>query len=462
MLAARRAKSKSSFVGGNWSKDQQKFLYTNAPQRDFLLTWLGEGAMNVTSTEAMKWAGPLTLLEVIKSCPSGSLATVLAKVQERGSLTLHLVGVSGGLEPMMDWDHFLMGPLSARQQQVVEAFSLPKTPFAGMEVSLTFSEYEDSKHVRRKGPFASGYKEAFIFGKYHEVVKELPDLVLAMNPGFAHYPQSWWTTLRTLNNNGVTVVSTGYGDPLKTVYEYIPSQVELIRDSSKQLQLPEARVKSTRTAEFFTSPGGATTLVEGLVDVTDYVNGEGHIAYSKQVFPDSFASLATGPFVQFCQTANSTFLVDGGTEVSGICSDLNGTFFLSQQAGYSVKLSKKNTFQYCDHAPPHEQCDANGVVVLLEPAASTKPSALAQKDSGTQFVEVPGNLFQETISRALHCTLAKQLDLVPCVEARLLGGPLSEEEKMSGMFESMEYFFLQTVPKCAGGQPHWLPTPNAL
>jgi len=280
-----------------------------------------------------------------------------------------------------------------------------------------------------------------------------------MNPGFAHYPQSWWTTLRTLNNKGVTVVSTGYGDPLKTVYEYIPSQVELILEP---LQLPEAKVKSTRTAEFFTSPGGATTLVEGIADLTDYVNGEGKIAYSKQVFPDSLASIATGPFVQFCQTANSTSLVDGGSEVSGICSDLNGTFFLSQQAGYSVKLSKKNTFQYCDHAPPHVPCDANGVVVLLEPAASTKPSTVAQKDSGTQFVEVPGNLFQDTIRGALHCTLAKHLELVPCVEARLLGGPLSEEEKVSGMFESMDYFFMQTVPKCAGGQPLWMPMPNPL
>jgi len=447
-LRRMRSKARSKFVTGNWSADQKAFVYSYISDTELLYTWTsGTESLNVTNTEAMKWAGPLTFLQALQSCSQGSLASAISHARQRGKLTLHLIGVGGALEPMMDWDHFLVGPLSQREELVVKTFGLQPTPFAGMQVSLTFNEFEDSKHVARKSMFPPGYSEGFVFGKYHEVVKDVPDIVLAINPGFAHYPTSWWPTLHHLATKQVPVVASGYGETMQSVIEYFPSVAGLL-ESSDHVRLPEGRVNHTYPFAILRGPGGGALSIPSKTDVWDYVNTAGQLAYRRHVFAAPTGH-ENGIFVNLCNRPATSLVAQDSEDISeaglddgGICSDLNGTIFLGRQAGYKVQYSARSAFQYCDHIPFDAECDANGVIALLEPNPQATTSA-----PGTP----PANLFGETMMKALGCSLLTHQELTECVQRLLLAGPQGDNEtKLGGPFDNMDEFFNFARNRCAG------------
>eukprot|EP00930_Biecheleria_cincta_P055416 TRINITY_DN41736_c0_g1_i1.p1 TRINITY_DN41736_c0_g1~~TRINITY_DN41736_c0_g1_i1.p1 ORF type:complete len:498 (+),score=71.18 TRINITY_DN41736_c0_g1_i1:142-1635(+) len=435
----------AKFVRGSWSEDQKSFHYAKSTESDLLFTWtLGRTSFNVTATEAMKWAGPLTLLEALQECSQGVLAEILPGALLSGNFVLHVIGVSGALEPMMDWDHFLVGPLTTREALIVKAFALPVTPFAGTRVSLLFNKYENSDLVKRKAAFPEGYVEQYAFGTYHEAVKDVPDLVLALNPGFAHYPQIWWATLKHLATNRVPLVATGYGETMRTVFEFFPN----IASIDEHSQLPEAWLNNSYPVALLSVPGGAPMSLARTSHVSNYVDATGDLAYRKHVFPIP-TGRETGPFVNFCNRSSnadvaemSSVLDEEWPDVSGVCSDLNGTFFLGRRAGYAIQFSSQNVFQYCDDSPIHAECASNGVMMILKPAESATRSF--------QNIPLPANIFEETMMSALRCALLDYPALVACVERRLLAGPQSHADKLVGMFDNMDKFFYAAASHCAG------------
>merc|ERR1719316_563890 len=140
-----------------------------------------------------------------------------------GEVKIHVIGIDPALEPLMVWDRLLVGPLTSFQRDVVKFFSLPETPFAGLKVSLVFSG-DTSKHSpdaeeairQRQENLQPGYSEFHKAGVYHQVVKEVPDLAVVLNPGFAHYPTKWWPAMQRLRQLGVPIIATGYGDAFTT------------------------------------------------------------------------------------------------------------------------------------------------------------------------------------------------------------------------------------------------------
>merc|ERR1719428_2460200 len=166
--------------------------------------------INVTSLEARQMTGPLTLLLAFRICESAkALQPVLKKVRQKGQAHIHLLGVRDHIEPKMAWKRFLVGPLTNRDQVLVDAFGLPRTPLAGVAVSVLFNGYElSSTNATGDGGL---FNEARTSGLYHKTVTQVPDLVVALNPGFTHYLGNWWHTLRHLWHSQVPIVATGYG-----------------------------------------------------------------------------------------------------------------------------------------------------------------------------------------------------------------------------------------------------------
>lgn len=109
----------------------------------------------------------------------------------------------------MLWKRFLTGPLSERDRELVDIFGLPHTPLAGVRLSFLFNGNLLSKqtHHQHQGQEFTSVETP---GLYHRTVEEVPDLVIAINPGFAHYAQNWWPTLRRLHSLQVPILATGF------------------------------------------------------------------------------------------------------------------------------------------------------------------------------------------------------------------------------------------------------------
>merc|ERR1712070_273658 len=113
---------------------------------------------------------------------------------------------------------------------MISFFGLPEAPFAGLNVSLLLNTESNRKSLETKeegwrkrwGPFWRGYSEMHKNGLYHEIVNETPDLVVALNPGFVHYPTKWWPTLQHLRQFGVPIIATGYANAFDTSYRAVP------------------------------------------------------------------------------------------------------------------------------------------------------------------------------------------------------------------------------------------------
>merc|ERR1719446_1552524 len=116
----------------------------------------------------------------------------------------------------MPWKEFLCGPLSERNRELVDAFGLPHTPLAGVRLSFLFNGDLVSKHPHRQhhGVMFTAVQSS---GLYHHTLHEVPDLVMAINPGFAHYAQNWWPTLRRLHDLKVPILATGFGQSFMPV-----------------------------------------------------------------------------------------------------------------------------------------------------------------------------------------------------------------------------------------------------
>jgi hypothetical protein len=373
------ARSTSAGFQGTWQQQSQSFAWSR--ENDFLLTWDLPTSMmqiNITASDAVQANGPLTLLHAIGTCQTGALASFLQKARESQKVSLHLVGVNSSLEPAMEWDRFLMGPLLEKHRRLVEAFNLPVTPFAGMTVSLLFSgtnrAVDTMQEVKRSGPFPEGYSESFVSGLYHSVVDEIPDLVLAINPGFAIYPSAWWPTLNKLHFLQVPIVATGYSGAfsankasnIRKIYEHHRSFLPELE--GQNLHLSKRPCRNLKECLRTWSSQGKVKVHELMGDST-----------------------RTTP-TQQCQEEAST------DEVRSVCGDLDGNAFLATRAGYKVRLSTHQPFAYCDE-PARNFCQSSAVVSIFEPGRVNSESF--DKDQGVPATLLRDDLYDKSWDRWL-------------------------------------------------------------
>lgn len=326
----------------------------------------------------------------------------------------------------MAWDKFLIGPLGDEERHLVRAFELPETPFAGMEVTVILNgmkDQQDSKVSkgrlhRVRGSFPKGYHEEFRGGAYDSVVKETPDLAIAMNAGFSHYPKSWYPTISLLRRQKVPIIVTGFGNHLESVYKYDHRLAPQFDGDSLQLpSLPWLSEKSERKTEEsypgFEVAGGPTTHVQ----VKSYKDAEGRSIQARHLPLNRHAGI-TALLVE----------EDGKTSVKHLdnaCSDAHGAMYMARRTDFEVKLALENPFRICD--PNHDMhCNANGVVLLLEPgqkAVSEIPS------------KPPRGLFRDTLRRFLPCFTEKQQR---CLKKRLAKWSLQELDDL-GLVDDFFY-----------------------
>lgn len=396
----------TGWFAGHWHKSGLSWPEEEktGEKHAFILTWgagsSGATPLNVSEAAAVKAAGPLTLLRVLQlhgSDPKSAFAKVIKEARRVGRVRLHILGVSKRLEPVMAWDKFLMGPLGDEEKHLVKAFDLPKTPFAGMEVSIIFNGMKDQRdkefskeELRRlRGTFAPGYHEEFRGGEYHEVVNEIPDFAMAMNAGLAHYPTTWYPTISLLRRQQVPVIVTGYGGHLGHIYEYDQRLVPKFNGDSLQLpNLPRSdKWTVTKVQEHFPGfelAGGSDARIK----MKEFKDDDGHYIESRHLLSlDNDANAGI-----------SALLVGGGGGLESkhnqaACSDAQGTLYMAGRTDFDVKLAAKNPFTFCD--PNHDMhCNANGVVVLLEPG---------KRAASEISREPPQGLFHDALSKFVPC-----------------------------------------------------------
>eukprot|EP00746_Dinoflagellata_sp_MGD_P012036 gnl/MRDRNA2_/MRDRNA2_125492_c0_seq1.p1 gnl/MRDRNA2_/MRDRNA2_125492_c0~~gnl/MRDRNA2_/MRDRNA2_125492_c0_seq1.p1 ORF type:complete len:370 (-),score=63.54 gnl/MRDRNA2_/MRDRNA2_125492_c0_seq1:396-1505(-) len=216
--------------------------------------------INVTALEARQMTGPLSLLLALRICEGAkALKPVLEKAFKKGEVRIHLLGVQDKIEPKMAWKRFLVGPLTNRDQLLVNTFGLPYTPLAGLNVSLLFSgdEFDSSASGDLKGAFT----EVHTSGLYHKTVKEIPDLAVALNPGFPHYLGNWWPTLRRLWSARVPIIATGYGHSFGTGFA-VPALYNLGYDAEGHLKTPLLDNQATLMRTHISDPGANAICAE--------------------------------------------------------------------------------------------------------------------------------------------------------------------------------------------------------
>lgn len=347
-LAARRAlvgaaTCEAAPAGSDHSFIQLRGDLLQAEEKKYVLTWEVPPAsvtaagqqrrlINVTNAEARHATGPLTLLLALRlSAENGALKSFMSKARRTGRARIHLLGVKRALEARMLWERFLVGPLSARDRHLVDTFELPRTPLAGLRVSLLFNGDALSSDVPRHHRGAK-FTEAQTPGLYHLSVKEVPDLVMAINPGFAHYVQNWWPTLRRLERLRVPILATGFGQ------SFSPGSAlrALFRAGG-----PRERLRM-KAVELYTPAG---TLEGG-----SPTPGEGAL----------------------------------GT----VCSDREGNALVASEAGYAVRAVTRNPFVFCEASTTgHLNCQGSEVLSVLQPRwprprkhiPERAPSALVRK-----------------------------------------------------------------------------------
>mmetsp|Transcript_12363 Transcript_12363/g.23145 ORF Transcript_12363/g.23145 Transcript_12363/m.23145 type:complete len:469 (+) Transcript_12363:128-1534(+) len=382
------ARSTSMGFHGTWMQRQHGFSWSE--DKDYLLTWavpprsnrllsLLRGRrvvanVNVTASAAARANGPLTLLYALSLCSGhGSLPAVMKRAKETKKIQLHVVGVNRSLEPKMQWAEFLMGPLSAESRRLVKIFRLPETPFKGMKVSILFNgvgvdgkdgSLESWSDLRQHGKSPDGYFEQVVPGPYHAAVTDVPDLVLAINPGFAHYPATWWPTLTKLRSQRVPIIATGYSNSffegtsnVRAVYEHDKRLRPTWRGYNLDLP-PDSSVRAHRTQE------------DPVID--------------------------SQPQGQ-CLQALSTEKFDS------LCNDLSGNAFVAGRAGYGVRLEARQPFSYCD-SPATLQCQSSAVLSLFEPG-----------DGHHLGDAVPAKFLRDGLLRMLNCNYGVRHHTLNCM-----------------------------------------------
>lgn len=295
----------------------------NQQGADYVLTWqvpqtsphasqAHKQFVNVSFSEARQLTGPLTLLFALsRSEAAGPLSLFLQRAREKRRAAIHIVGASSDLEPHMLWERFLVGPLSTRDEQIVETFRLPRTPLAGVKFSMLFNGDEINRHRRSRH-----HGRTFTPGFYHKKVREVPDLVIAINPGFAHYAQDWWPTLRHLQGLQVPILATGFKESFM--------------------------------------PGNA---LPALYKVTGGHGGKRTISA-----------------VNF----DSTGTTSRHSSELNICNDQDGNELVARNAGYTKTDAGQNPFIFCHLPDPHGgfpwklSCDGSAVFSVLLPRARAK------------------------------------------------------------------------------------------
>jgi len=271
-------------------------------------------------------------------------------------------------------------------------------------------------------------------GLYHMIVDEVPDMAVALNPGFAHYAVQWWPTLSRLRSQGTPLIATGYGAYLETFYEYDRRIVPIFDGSS--LQLPTGQFRSTVSdVPYWYAPGGVYwTNKQAVHEVDSYVDAKSRVIKVHN-FPAEPESPAL-PLPAACGVGNGSQGSSQMAEVETVCSDLNGTAFLAGRVGFGVRFATKSPFKYCDD-PIHGLCHPGDVVTLLEPRASAPP------------VEdlPPPWLLRDTLQKGMLCTPGSEL-FRPCLEAHIQAVPAFSVAEHDP-YTQLDTFFNRVVPECA-------------
>eukprot|EP00746_Dinoflagellata_sp_MGD_P001671 gnl/MRDRNA2_/MRDRNA2_103169_c0_seq1.p1 gnl/MRDRNA2_/MRDRNA2_103169_c0~~gnl/MRDRNA2_/MRDRNA2_103169_c0_seq1.p1 ORF type:complete len:465 (+),score=66.25 gnl/MRDRNA2_/MRDRNA2_103169_c0_seq1:94-1488(+) len=320
--------------------------------------------INVTALEARQMTGPLTVLLALRICEGATvLSPIFEKARGRGKIHIHLLGVQDKIEPQMAWKRFLVGPLTDRDRHLLDVFGLPHTPLAGVNVSLLFNGNEfDSTATKQRGVFTEMHK----VGLYHQAVKEVPDLAIALNPGFPHYLGNWWPTLRRLWHSQVPILATGYGHSFGTGFA-VPALYNLGYDSN-------GRTKSTP-----------------LLATQEPV---------AQTLPDSNSN---------ARCANSTAFVGLPKKDPTVCSDREGNALVADHAGFAVQVEIRNPFVFC--SPPGTStstsvnCQGSEVLSLFRPTSdvlASKSNLDTHRKKDRE--EIPSMLASQIMQRSLTCT----------------------------------------------------------
>jgi len=220
----------------------------------------------------------------------------------------------------------------------------------------------------------AGYSEKFAKGLYHDAVHERPDLVVAMNPGFASEPTLWWPTLHYLSSHGIPILGTGYGNDAMTLYRY--DSAVTIDEGARSAHFPGAlRRKSMKN--IYSKDSEASFHVE------NYVSERGNKVRVYQPFERDMKN-HRGSVVCKERPQNER---KGPT-----CGDGAGTSYMAQMVGYGMPLNSWNPFVYCDRVKDLD-CTSNGMLFVL----TTEASKIAASASP------PSSLFRKLLLDELKC-----------------------------------------------------------
>lgn len=361
--------------------------------------------INVTALEARQMTGPLTLLLALRMCEGAkALKSGLEEARKRGQARIHLLGVQDEIEPQMAWKRFLVGPLTDRDQLLVDTFGLERTPLAGVKVSLLFNGNELFSHTpRHKGMFS----EAQSSGLYHKKVKEIPDLAIMLNPGFPHYLGNWWPTLRRLWHAQVPIVATGYGHSFGNGFA-LPAVYNLGYGAEGANVLPGVAAGHLKTA----SPPSSTKPASSQQSPVLFAD--------EKLKTSNFTCVDSKDFMRLPEKATD-------------CSDRDGNALVVKEAGFEELFAVRNPFVFCSPFSMYEtsaNCQGSEVLSVLQPKASGKHTLLAlefngslnagadhQEDKGKEE-NIPGTLAKQIMHRSLTCTPYFNEHRV-CMERRL-------------------------------------------
>lgn len=201
---------------------------------------------------AKQLSGPLTLLQILNRCSQNvHLQYVLGKAREKGMLQVHIIGANDTLEPAMAWAGVLggwnlkstkskqrapetvvgMAKLAAEASLLKTQWELPPA-FADLNLHLVFNGFERRESRFGKGIFDSSHchrttwlagatagrddrvRIECLVGKYgSEAVvglgKSIPDLAVALSPGFGLEPENWKDSINYLLDHEVPTLVTG-------------------------------------------------------------------------------------------------------------------------------------------------------------------------------------------------------------------------------------------------------------
>eukprot|EP00746_Dinoflagellata_sp_MGD_P016033 gnl/MRDRNA2_/MRDRNA2_135964_c0_seq1.p1 gnl/MRDRNA2_/MRDRNA2_135964_c0~~gnl/MRDRNA2_/MRDRNA2_135964_c0_seq1.p1 ORF type:complete len:359 (+),score=48.96 gnl/MRDRNA2_/MRDRNA2_135964_c0_seq1:2-1078(+) len=331
----------------------------------------------------------------------------------------------------MAWKRFLVGPLTDRDQVLVDAFGLPRMPLAGVAVSLLFNGNElSSTNATGDGGL---FNEARTSGLYHKTVTQVPDLVVALNPGFSHYLGNWWHTLRHLWHSQVPIVTTGYGHAFSGGGFALPALYNLKYDADDATPLEEDADDHDKTVSLLSQrQSGADPAT--LPDI--------------QTFP-----------VKQQQSASNTACAESRSFVglpqhnATVCSDREGDALVAGQAGFEVLVTIKNPFVYCRPLSPYDSapdCQGSEVLHVFDPRTADrhaskvlmidrKLNANADRMEKSKMEKIPDGLAMQIMRQSLTC-YEDWTEHRACMERRLQH--LSKKKKLPRKARVWVYDFM--------------------